>query len=369
MYHRGRQIPHFWEGRTLNWTPYIEVPNYLGKAGANNSVGITVTMMSCLNIRNIIISLQVKNIECQRKQGEEETRPLHADSYCYFAGTYPFKDSFHKYFCPSIFLSVKNDNYDWLVKYWAWIGLPVKVILCSVCANEANINLNVSHYALDVSMLEVLTLMWVGRERGTRQRRSVGGGWVEVNVHGASQSFLGFTHRMAEIRQNGRLQVLPSAIRIALLSLISRTLSFFPFSCPLMPALPLSFLFFFHCTHFLALTNTLSSSLPLSVFLPPSLLPITSASGKVCASTVLSCCCRLSLYGHIIFDETGRGWRDAANIPPSVSLMAHSFYPIYRVCMCVCLCGWVCICVPEAMIIHQTRTLSGHNHFPLSHCL
>lgn len=59
-------------------------------------------------------------------------------------------------------------------------------------------------------------------------------------MRGASQSFLGLTHKMAEIRQNGRLQVLPSAIRIALLSLsLSRSHfshSFFlPLSlCPLM---------------------------------------------------------------------------------------------------------------------------------------
>lgn len=50
------------------------------------------------------------------------------------------------------------------------------VIICSVNANEANINLNVSYYALDVSLFEVLSLMWLGRERGMMQTRSVGGG-------------------------------------------------------------------------------------------------------------------------------------------------------------------------------------------------
>lgn len=49
-------------------------------------------------------------------------------------------------------------------------------IICSTRANEANINLNVSHYALDVSMFEVHALMWLGRESGMMQRRSVGGG-------------------------------------------------------------------------------------------------------------------------------------------------------------------------------------------------
>ena len=42
--------------------------------------------------------------------------------------------------------------------------------------NDASINLNLSYYAFDVSMFEVLTLMWLGRERGMMQRWSVGGG-------------------------------------------------------------------------------------------------------------------------------------------------------------------------------------------------
>lgn len=52
-------------------------------------------------------------------------------------------------------------------------------------------------------------------------------------MHEATQSFLGSTHKMAEIRQNGRLQDLASAIRIALVSLIS------------LPSLPLFSLVFF----------------------------------------------------------------------------------------------------------------------------
>lgn len=54
----------------------------------------------------------------------------------------------------------------------------------------------------------------------------------------ASQSFLGLTHRMAEIRQNGRLQILPSAIRIALLS--CSHLSHLFFLSPYVLSLPLS---------------------------------------------------------------------------------------------------------------------------------
>lgn len=61
---------------------------------------------------------------------------------------------------------------DW----WSRVPPAVCEGCISICANKANLNLNVSYYALDVSMFEVLTLMWVGRERGMRQRRSVGGG-------------------------------------------------------------------------------------------------------------------------------------------------------------------------------------------------
>lgn len=80
-------------------------------------------------------------------------------------------------------------------------------------------------------------------------------------MHGASQSFLGLTHRMAEIRQNGRLQVLPSAIRIALLSLISRALSFSlrMFSHAIIaPLFPSVFSFFSFLAHKVSLTLSCS---------------------------------------------------------------------------------------------------------------
>lgn len=151
-----------------------------------------------------------------------------------------------------------------------------------------------------------------------RQRRSVGGGCVEVNVHGASHRFLGLTHRMAEIRQNGIFQVL-SCIRVALLSLIF--MLFLSLSlCPFMPSLPLSFSFSVSCTCTEGFSNTFLLSLTLclvlslfSVFLAPSLLPITIAGEKPLLqhSSPASGNC-----GHIIFDETGRGRRDAANISP-----------------------------------------------------
>lgn len=47
--------------------------------------------------------------------------------------------------------------------------------MCPVCANEANINLNVSHYALDASMFEVLTFN-VGR-KGKRDEAEEECGW------------------------------------------------------------------------------------------------------------------------------------------------------------------------------------------------
>lgn len=168
----------------------------------------------------------------------------------------------------------------------------LKVIIYSEWPNEANITLNAVNYALDVGTFEVLTLMWVGRERGMRQGRSVGGGWIEVNIHGAPQSFLGLTRRMAEIRKNGRLQVLPSAIKTALFSLISYTLPFFFYVPTWHPPLFLSLVFFLFLTraHSVSLTlscsNSLSGSLPLSVLLPPSLsYPLLQPVKSLCFSS------------------------------------------------------------------------------------
>lgn len=59
-------------------------------------------------------------------------------------------------------------------------------------------------YALDVDMFEDLTLI---RLRSGDGAEACGWRMSEGNVNGASQSFLGLTHRLAEIRQNGRLQV------------------------------------------------------------------------------------------------------------------------------------------------------------------
>lgn len=60
-------------------------------------------------------------------------------------------------------------------------------------------------YALDVDMFEDLSLIRLRSGGGAEEAR--GWGMSEVNVQGVSQSFLGLTHRLAEIRQNGRLQV------------------------------------------------------------------------------------------------------------------------------------------------------------------
>lgn len=42
----------------------------------------------------------------------------------------------------------------------------MRVITLSVHVHEAHINLNDSHYVVDASMFEVLTLMWTGRRGG-----------------------------------------------------------------------------------------------------------------------------------------------------------------------------------------------------------
>lgn len=56
----------------------------------------------------------------------------------------------------------------------------MRVITLSVHVHEAHINLNDSHYVVDASMFEVLTLMWTGRRgRGGGAREEGGGAWVD----------------------------------------------------------------------------------------------------------------------------------------------------------------------------------------------
>ena len=145
-------------------------------------------------------------------------------------------------------------------------------------------------------------------------------------MHGASQSFLGLTHRMAEIRQNGRLQVLPSAIRIALLPLSSLTLFRSPPLCPLMPSLPLSLsLFFFSlsCTCTQGFTNTFLLSLTpclvfslFQFFCFPFFCPLLSAGEKsvLQQSSPAAADCLYMATSYLV-RQVG-GWRDAANISP-----------------------------------------------------
>lgn len=59
--------------------------------------------------------------------------------------------------------------------------------------------------ALDVDVFEDLTLIRL--RSGDSAEEARGWGMSEVNVHGVSQSLLGLTHRLAEIRQNSKLQV------------------------------------------------------------------------------------------------------------------------------------------------------------------
>lgn len=58
---------------------------------------------------------------------------------------------------------------------WFCSHLPfVRVIICSICSNKANVKLNAYYYALDVSRFEVLTLIWLGRKRGMMQKGECG---------------------------------------------------------------------------------------------------------------------------------------------------------------------------------------------------
>lgn len=52
----------------------------------------------------------------------------------------------------------------------------MRVITLSVHVHEAHINLNDSHYVVDASMFEVLTLMWTGRRGGGGEEEGGGRG-------------------------------------------------------------------------------------------------------------------------------------------------------------------------------------------------
>lgn len=58
--------------------------------------------------------------------------------------------------------------------YITMIRIFFRVIACSVCANEANINLNVTYYALDASVFEVLSNM---SRKGKRDEAEEECGW------------------------------------------------------------------------------------------------------------------------------------------------------------------------------------------------
>lgn len=100
-------------------------------------------------------------------------------------------------------------------------------------------------------------------------------------------------------------------------------------------------------TFLLLLTPCLLLSLFLFFWLPLS-CPLLEPVKSLCFSS-LSRCCRLSLYGHIIFCETGRGWRDAANISPYVS--HGSFFVSYLL--------WVCVCEREGRMHACVRVIPG----------
>lgn len=162
-------------------------------------------------------------------------------------------------------------------------------------------------------------------------------------------------------------------------------------SCLLMPPLPLSvFLFSISHSYPQSFTNTfllsLTPCLVLSLFLLFSLSPSFSLSCPLLqpvkksvlqqSSPAAADC--LYMATSYLMRQVGGGGMQLISLPRSLSWLILSI--LFIVCMCVCLCvcmreregesvsACMCMCAPEAMMIHQTRTLSGHNHFPLSHC-
>lgn len=173
------------------------------------------------------------------------------------------------------------------------------------------------------------------------QRRLVGGGWVRLMCAERLKAFVVWligwlrSDRMRDCRFNPQLLGY-----VCSRSLLQDSLFHSVFIIASLSAFPP----LFSCMHMLYWKFPFWQTL----FTPPypfasslfSLLPLACPLLQPCReirwifSAVLSHHCSLSLYGRIIFGETGRGWKKAANISGSVSL---DF-------VCVCVRACVCTC-------------------------
>ena len=159
----------------------------------------------------------------------------------------------------------------------------------------------------------------------------------------------------------------PQLLRLlCFLSLSSLALFLSLSSRPLMPSLPLarSFLFLplffaqgFTNTFLLSLTPCLVFSLFLFFWLPLP-LPITSAGEKsvLQQSSPAAADCLYMATSYSV-RQVGGGGMQLISFPRSLSWLILSH--LFIVCMCAREGGMhACVCVPEAIMIHQTRTHS-----------
>lgn len=177
------------------------------------------------------------------------------------------------------------------------------------------------------------------------QRRRVGGGWVRLMCTECLKAFLVWLIGWLRSDRMGDCRFNPQLLGYVCSRSFCSTPFFFLYSSLLLSVLfPPSFLM--HAYVVLKVSFSGKPFLPLliySLLLFLSLLRLACPLLQLCSeirwlsSPVLSHHCSLSLYGHIIFGETGRGWKKAANIFASVSL--DSFF--------VCVCVRACTCVPE----------------------
>lgn len=193
---------------------------------------------------------------------------------------------------------------------------------------------------------------------GTVQRRRVGGGWVRLMCMERLKAFLVWligwlrSDRMRDCRFNPQL-----VGHVCSRSFLLCTPFFFPSSSLLLSLLPPSLLMHAYVVLKVSLSGEPFSPFLIYFLLRFSWLPPACPLLQPCSeirwlfSDVLSHHCTLSLYGHIIFGETGRGWKKAANISAS-SPWTHS--------SCVYVCVRVCARVQKREQGRQRETASSH---------
>lgn len=166
------------------------------------------------------------------------------------------------------------------------------------------------------------------------QRMSVGGRQAGSCVRNISELF-GLTHRTAEIRRNGGLQVSPSLNRISLQSPSSVAFSFSRRNVlSHLRYFPQSSLFFF-CFLLQHAHEALLKLSSLSVFLAPSMSPIALSSGNSVPQQSYPAAAASMATSYLVRQVAGGGMQPIS-LPWCLSGII-SYTILFDVCVCVCL--------------------------------